>query len=157
MKIIFGAALTCGMIAIPGYIVWRIVVDVESWFATSGAGDCIMWSFVIALMLTAYAIPVGVWGLAARMWVVKLDRGEYLVSTAYTLAPPHVVVAQLGTTAPSADPRRPGGGNRPTPTLTCPRRETPCTPSGSNRRAFVLPATRPPAAPTANTHANIVG
>ena len=85
MKLIFGAALTCGMIAIPGYIVWRIVVDVESWFATSGAGDCIMWSFVIALMLTAFAIPVGVWGLAARMWVVRLERGQYLVSTAHTL------------------------------------------------------------------------
>ncbi|MEI8165511.1 MAG: hypothetical protein WCG26_03995 [Chloroflexales bacterium] len=100
MRIYFGAALTCGMIIIPGYIVWRIVVDVESWFATSGAGDYIMWSFVIAMMLTVFAIPVGVWGLAARMWVVKLDRGAYLVSTAHTLAPPHVV-AQLGTTAPA--------------------------------------------------------
>ena len=103
MKIIFGAALTCGMIAIPGYIVWRIVVDVESWFATSGAGDCIIWSFVIALMLTAFAIPVGVWGLAARMWVVRLERGQYLVSTAHTLAPPNARQIATSNDAPKLE------------------------------------------------------
>jgi hypothetical protein len=87
MKLTFGTALTLAMVAIPAYVVWRITQGVENWFATSGAGDVLMWSFVIALVVSAAAIPVGMWGIAARMWVVKLDQTQRLESTGRVLLP----------------------------------------------------------------------
>jgi hypothetical protein len=87
MKLTFGAALTLAMVAIPAFIVWRVSVGVESWFATSGAGNVLMWSVVLALVASVAAIPVGAWGLAARMWVVRLDEQQRMESTARVLLP----------------------------------------------------------------------
>ena len=101
MKLMLGVVLFCSSVAAVLWAIVRITTDALDWFAWSGAGDVLGWSLVVALVVSFAAIPVGVWGLAARMWVVKLERGQYLVSTAHTLAPPHVVVAQLGTTAPA--------------------------------------------------------
>ena len=76
------------MVGIPAYVVWRITRGVESWFATSGAGDVLMWSLVAALVLSVFAIPVGAWGVAARLWLVRMHEGEYLESTAHALQSP---------------------------------------------------------------------
>jgi hypothetical protein len=87
MKHTFGAALILALVAIPAYVVWRITQGVENWFAESGAGDVLMWSFVVALVLAAAAIPVAAWGQAARMWVIRVDEGQRLASTARVLLP----------------------------------------------------------------------
>ena len=85
MKAFIGAAITLAIIAIPAYVVWRLVRGVEGWFVSSGAGDVLMWSLIAALVLAVFAIPVGAWGLAARLWVVRMRDDEYLVSTAHVL------------------------------------------------------------------------
>ena len=100
MKPVLGAVLFCSGV---GGVLWamiRITTDALTWFAWSGAGNVLGWAAVVALVVSFAAVPVGVWGLAARMWVVKLERGQHLVSTAHTLAPPHAT-AQLGTPASS--------------------------------------------------------
>jgi hypothetical protein len=87
VKQFFGPALLMAMVAIPGYVIWRVTTNVEDWFAYSGAGAYIGWAFVVAMCLACAAIPVGAWGLAARAWVVRIDEGQRLESTAHALAP----------------------------------------------------------------------
>lgn len=88
MKPWIGSALALGLVAVPAYIVWRITRGVESWFSASGAGDVIMWALVAALVLSVFAIPAAAWGLAARMWVVRLEQGQRLESAAHALGAP---------------------------------------------------------------------
>lgn len=88
MRAFTGSALLLLIVGAPAYLVWRITRGVEFWFATSGAGDVLMWALVAALALAVFAIPVALWGVAARMWVVRLDEGQYLESTPHALAAP---------------------------------------------------------------------
>ncbi|MEI6777712.1 MAG: hypothetical protein WCK70_12505 [Chloroflexales bacterium] len=84
---LFGATIAVGAVALAWFIGWRITSGVESWFAVSGAGNVLMWAVVAALVLTAFAIPAGAWGIAARMWVVRMHEGDYLESTPHALLP----------------------------------------------------------------------
>lgn len=88
VRALLGSALTLAIVGIPAYVVWRITRGVESWFITSGAGDVLMWALVAALVLTVFAIPAGAWGIAARLWLVRMREGEYLESTAHALQAP---------------------------------------------------------------------
>ena len=85
MKPVLGAVLFCSGV---GGVLWamiRITTDALTWFAWSGAGNVLGWAAVVALVVSFAAVPVGVWGLAARMWVVKLERGQRLESTVQVL------------------------------------------------------------------------
>jgi hypothetical protein len=84
---LIGAITALGALALGWFITWRITSGVESWFAASGAGNVLGWSLVAALALAVFAIPAGAWGLAIRMWVVKMRRDEYLGSTPHALLP----------------------------------------------------------------------
>lgn len=95
MKPLLGVALAIAIVGAPLYVLWRIAHGVESWFATSGAGDVLMWSLVAALVLTVFAIPAAAWGVAARMWLVRVREGEYLESTPHALQAPARPRAQL--------------------------------------------------------------
>ena len=86
MKLL-GAATVAGVLFTIGFAAWRIVSSVEAWFMISGAGNVIGWAFVGAVVLTVFAIPAGAWGLAARMWLVRLHEGERAESAARILAP----------------------------------------------------------------------
>ena len=81
MRIFFGAALTTATLAAGVWFAWRLTLGIESWFATSGAGDAIMWSVVAAIILTVFALPAAAWGLAARAWVVRLEYHQRLEAT----------------------------------------------------------------------------
>lgn len=85
MRPIFGAALVTATLAVGSVVTWRITRGVEAWFATSGAGNVLMWSVVVALILTAFALPAAAWGLAARAWVVKIRHGERLEAPYWAL------------------------------------------------------------------------
>jgi hypothetical protein len=99
MKLI-GATVVAGTLGLAWFVVWRITSGVESWFATSGAGNVLMWSLVAALILAVFAIPAGAWGIAARMWVVKMHRDEYLTSTPHALLPQAAARALSAAQAP---------------------------------------------------------
>ncbi|MEI7646571.1 MAG: hypothetical protein WCJ55_20050 [Chloroflexales bacterium] len=87
MRLTFGAALTLAMVAIPAYVVWRVTQGIEEWFATSGAGNLLMWSIIVALVLSVAALPVAAWGVAARMWIIRLHEDERAVASARVLLP----------------------------------------------------------------------
>ena len=88
MRALAGSTLFLLIVGAPAWALWRITIGVEGWFAQSGAGDVLMWSLVAALMLAVFAIPVGAWGIAARLWLVRVRESEYLESTAYALQAP---------------------------------------------------------------------
>jgi len=81
----FGAALLLGGVGGGLWAIVRITTDALDWFAWSGAGNVLGWAAVIALVLSFAAVPVGVWGVAARLWVVRLERGQHLESTVQVL------------------------------------------------------------------------
>ena len=83
----FGTALLLGGVGGVLWALYRITTDALDWFAWSGAGNVLGWAAVVALVLSFAAVPVGIWGLAARMWIVKLERGQHLVSTVQVIAP----------------------------------------------------------------------
>ena len=88
MRLLAGTiALVAGVIGLL-FVLLRITNGVENWFITSGAGDVLMWSLVAALTLTFFAIPAGAFGVAARMWLVRMREGEYLESTPHALLTP---------------------------------------------------------------------
>jgi hypothetical protein len=87
MKQLLGVIAVAGALGLIWFIGWRITDGVEGWFVASGAGNLLMWSLVAALILTVGAIPAAAWGIAARMWVVKMHQGQYLASTAHALLP----------------------------------------------------------------------
>jgi hypothetical protein len=81
MSKLLGAALTLAVPAFALYLAYRIAEGVDGWFMASGAGAVLGWAFVGSMVLAFLAIPIGAFGLAARMWVVKLDERQYLEST----------------------------------------------------------------------------
>jgi hypothetical protein len=112
MKLTFGAALTLALVAIPAYLVWWLSTRITDWFAYhSETGDMLMWSLVVALILAVFAIPAAAWGIAARIWVIRLREDERAEATARVLlaaqgAPrrPEIIAPRRGATlaAPAA-------------------------------------------------------
>lgn len=92
MKPLLGAALLLGPTGIAFFVVYRITRGVESWFASSGAGDWLMWSVVAAVIIAALGIGAGVAlgavGLGLRPYVVRLEAGQYLESMPHALRAP---------------------------------------------------------------------
>ena len=85
MRAYLGAVIVMGGV---GGVVWalvRITTDALDWFYLSGAGNVLGWAAVVALVVSFAAVPVGAWGIAARLWVVKLERGQRLESTVQVL------------------------------------------------------------------------
>lgn len=81
-----GAVAVLAVPAFALFVAWRITSSIEGWFMASGAGALIGWTFAACLALSFLALPFGAFGLAARMYVVKLNRDEYLESTPHALA-----------------------------------------------------------------------
>lgn len=88
MRLFAGATTLVAGVLGSFFVIVRITNGVESWFAASGAADALMWSLVAALILTFFAIPLGAFGVAARMWLVRVKEGEYLESTPHALRSP---------------------------------------------------------------------
>jgi len=88
MRAYLGATLLLGGVGGVLWALYRITTDALDWFAWSGAGNVLGWAAVVTLVISFAAVPVGVWGIAARLWVVKLERGQHLVSTVQVLAQP---------------------------------------------------------------------
>lgn len=88
MRLLAGAVATVAGVLGFFFVLVRITSGVEGWFATSGAADVLMWSVVSALVIAVFAVPLGAYGLAARMWLVKMREGEYLESAPEALRSP---------------------------------------------------------------------
>jgi len=88
MKVIIGV----GIVAIVGFVTWRIVAGIEGWFVDSGAGDTLMWAFVACAIIVMVGLSLillaGGAGIAARMWVIKLSQDQYIESTAHAVIAP---------------------------------------------------------------------
>ena len=88
MKTIIGV----GIVAIVGLAAWRIVAGIEGWFVDSGAGNTIMWAFVACAIVVMIGFSLillaGGAGIAARMWVVRLNDNQYIESAAYAVISP---------------------------------------------------------------------
>ena len=85
MRAYLGAALLLGGVGGVVWALYRITTDALDWFYFSGAGNVLGWAAVIALVASFAAVPVGAWGIAARLWVVRLERGQRLESTVQVL------------------------------------------------------------------------
>ena len=85
MRAYLGAVLFCSGVGGVLWALYRITTDALDWFYFSGAGNILGWAAVVALVASFAAVPVGAWGIAARLWVVKLERGQRLESTVQVL------------------------------------------------------------------------
>lgn len=83
---LLGALLVLSVPAFALYLAHRVAVNIEGWFIESGAGHVLGWAVVACLVLAFLALPVGAFGIAARCWIVRLDRGARLESTARVLS-----------------------------------------------------------------------
>lgn len=82
MRSILGAAIFVGPVLVLAGVVWWVCAGIDGWFvANPGAGGVLGWSLVVALVLTFFALPAAAWGVAARMWVVRLREHERLEAT----------------------------------------------------------------------------
>lgn len=86
MRHIAGAALITTAIAAGFLLAWRLIRGIEWWLVDSGAAHVLMWSIVAALVLTVFALPAAMWGLAARCWIIRMETNQRLESTAHVLA-----------------------------------------------------------------------
>lgn len=93
MRPFIGSALVLLILGAPAWALYRIIRGVEGWFSYNpGAGNTIGWTLtacVVLLLLGLTAVILaGASGLAARAWVVRLEEGQRLESTAHTLTAP---------------------------------------------------------------------
>jgi hypothetical protein len=83
---LLGASIVGVVLIIVGGVIWWVCNGITRWFDYNpGASDALMWSFTVALILSVFAIPAAAWGIAARMWVIRLRDDERAEATASML------------------------------------------------------------------------